>query len=237
MVNTEIRGGWRGAFNLITTVMMLTLACLLVWENRAQLMTTSRDITTPVPSKPVSVAGSPKLGATGAVAIIVYTDFQCPFCAKFAENVLPTLKAEYVDANVLTVFVKNLPLEMHPFARKAAEAAVCANSQGQFWEYHDFLFGRRPGLTEEDLRSSNVRLDTGAFETCRTSQATADRVEHERKEAETLGISTTPTFLLGTILPDQTVQVTEVLNGAKPITDFRAAIDPLVKKFAPGSKR
>lgn len=81
----------------------------------------------------------PVKGPAGAkVTIVVYSDFECPFCVRF----YPTVKQieETYKENVKVVF-KQFPLtQIHPNAQAAAEASLCANEQGKFWEYHDKLF-------------------------------------------------------------------------------------------------
>ena len=84
------------------------------------------------------------------VEIVVFSDFTCPFCAQFAKPI-HQLQAKGVDGIPTTVRFKHFPLEMHPEARLAYQAALAAGEQSKFWEMHDLLFvnGRRmDGLTD-----------------------------------------------------------------------------------------
>ena len=90
------------------------------------------------PVAEVAVGDSPLLGAPGApVQLIEFADYECPYCAKVHPYVMK-LHEEFGDQ--LAIYFKDMPLPMHQRARKAAEAARCAEAQGKFWEYHDRLF-------------------------------------------------------------------------------------------------
>jgi protein-disulfide isomerase len=98
----------------------------------------------------VSADGSPFKGAaTAPVTIVEFSDFHCPFC----KRVLPTLaqiESQYGD-KVKLIF-RDYPIDqLHPGARKAHEAARCANEQGKFWAYHDLLFANAPRMSPEQL--------------------------------------------------------------------------------------
>lgn len=76
--------------------------------------------------------------ATAKVTVVVFSDFECPFCVRF----FPTVKQiEDTYKDSVRVVFKQFPLtQIHPFAQGAAEASLCANEQGKFWEFHDKLF-------------------------------------------------------------------------------------------------
>ena len=78
--------------------------------------------------------------ANAPVAIIEYSDFQCPYCRKFYEDTLPTLIKEYVDTGKAKLVYRHFPLEFHPAALVSAQASECAAEQGKFWEMHDAIF-------------------------------------------------------------------------------------------------
>lgn len=95
----------------------------------------------PIVAKAPEAGDAPYKGDLNAtVKIIEYSDFQCPYCEKFFKETLPQIEQNYVaNGKVLLVF-KQFPLTFHQYAEKAAEAALCANQQGKFWEMHDKLF-------------------------------------------------------------------------------------------------
>ena len=160
-------------------------------------------------------ATGPSRGPTDApIVIITFSDYQCPFC-KRAEPTIDAVLAKY-PTQVRQVF-RHLPLPMHPRARPAAIAAVCAEQQGKFWEYHAKLFENQPALGDEDLGkyATEVGLDATAFKACQQSPEAAQRVQVDADSARVAGITGTPAFFINGIL----------LSGARPLEDFAKWID------------
>lgn len=181
----------------------------------------------PVPAKPIAVGDVVAGFATARAVLVEFTDFECPYCGRFSTDILPDLKREYVDKGLLRVAVRHLPLEqIHANARAAAELAVCANERGVFWNVHDLFFKARPLSPTVILDASKQLGLTGAeLDSCRAGRAKAT-LEADAILASNLGISSTPTFLIGlSVGRDGTlVQVAEVIQGARSIDIFRKAI-------------
>src|SRR5690349_18876426 len=118
----------------------------------------------PRTSATVTTANSPALGRRDApVTIVEFSDYECPFCRQFVSATLPTLKSTYVDAGKVRYVFRDFPLEqLHPHARKAAEAAHCAGEQGKYWEMHDLLFQNQQALGTDDLAGYAGRLGVDA---------------------------------------------------------------------------
>jgi protein-disulfide isomerase len=152
-----------------------------------------------------------------------------PFCARFEHDILPELNAKYVQPGKIVVAFREFPLPIHPFAQKAAEAAECASQQGKFWPMHDQLFQHQNELDQPNLQiyAKTAGLDTQNFETCLAGR-TADVVNRDIKSGHDLAVSGTPTFFVGQMLPDGRVKVIKRLVGARPLSDFQGAIDPLL---------
>ena len=105
--------------------------------------------TIPIPEDPVALDGTQMMGSpTARVVLMEFSDFQCPYCGRFAQETLPGLRAKYVDAGLVQFVFRHNPLPVHPNAQAAAEAAICAARQGNFWGMHDQLF-RDPAKLEE----------------------------------------------------------------------------------------
>jgi protein-disulfide isomerase len=101
----------------------------------------------------ISIEGEPVLGNPDApVTLVEISDFQCPYCGKFARETFPQIKKEYIDAGKVKAVFKNFPLPAHTYAQKAAEAGECANEQGKFWEYQEKLFANQNALSITDLK-------------------------------------------------------------------------------------
>ena len=92
-------------------------------------------ITTSGPVR-TSLGDAPMLGRADApVTLVEFSDYQCPFCQRFFATTLSALKKHYVDTGKVRYVFRDFPLDqMHPQARKAAEAAHCAGEQGKYWE-------------------------------------------------------------------------------------------------------
>jgi len=125
----------------------------------------------------------------------------------------------------------DLPLDFHKYAFKAAEAAHCAGEQGKFWEMHGLLFQNQTALAPEQLPgyAKNLGLREAAFQQCLDSGKFAAEIKTDVSEAGKVGISGTPTFLVGIVQPgDGRVKVVKKLVGAKAYSEFKAALDSVL---------
>jgi len=142
--------------------------------------------------------------ATSAVTLVAFSDFQCPFCSR-AATATQKIKEKYGD-RVHFVF-RQFPLSFHKNAHLAAEAALAANAQGKFWEFHDKLFAdqsklERPGL--EDAAKA-VGLDMVAFKKALDTSSFTAKVDSDQKLGESVNVDGTPTiFLNGARVADPT---------------------------------
>ncbi len=157
----------------------------------------------------------PSLGPeTASVTIVAFGDYQCPFCAR-SEPVIRELLERYPES--LRLIHRHLPLSMHAEARGAAEAAVCAEAQQRFWDYHDLLFANQRALGRDALLdyARQLGLDVETFESCLNSEQTVARVEEDMRAAREAGASGTPAFFINGIM----------LSGAQPIEEFEALVE------------
>jgi protein-disulfide isomerase len=170
---------------------------------------------TPAPADPVwGPADAP-------VTIIEFSDFQCPYC----QRVQPTLKKIRTDyAGKLRMVYKQLPLPMHPQARLAAEASLCANAQGKFWELHEWLFANQGGVTADSLKKAveELKLEASAFDKCLTEHTFAKQVDADLALDEKLGIQSTPYLLING----------RIINGAQPVEAFKEILDDELARYA-----
>jgi protein-disulfide isomerase len=175
--------------------------------------------------QPVSIdAGdNPAKGPVDAsVTVVEFSDFQCPYCARFTQETLPAILSNYSD-KVRFVFM-NFPLtSIHANAEKAAEAAECAYDQGAFWEYHDLLFQNQAALDADSLKgyAASLGLNASQFNECLDSGEKADEVEKDmtaaQKAVQEAGLDRfgTPAFFING----------NHLGGAQPFDVFKQAID------------
>jgi protein-disulfide isomerase len=184
-----------------------------------------------LPREPVSIKDEPVRGdAKATVALIEFSDYQCPFCARYTKDTLPQIKSDYVDTGKIRYVFRDLPLDFHKNAFKAAEASHCAGEQGKYWEMHDVLFGNQAALGAEQLpgHARTLGLDESKFKECLESGRFAAPIRRDIADASAVGITGTPSFLIGVVQPDGRVRVTRKLVGARPLSDFKAAFDSLL---------
>jgi len=164
----------------------------------------------------VATAGRPERGggAKAPVTIIMFSDYQCPFC-KRGEDVVDKVLKTYGD-KVRLVF-RDFPLPMHPDARPAAEAAACANAQGKYWEYHAKLFENQSALGAPKLKeyAQQVGLDATKFDQCVKDRTFKDAIDKDLEDGARAGVSGTPGFFVNG----------RTLSGAQPFEAFKELID------------
>jgi protein-disulfide isomerase len=129
--------------------------------------------------------------AEAPVTIIEFTDYQCSSCAKL-RPVMDRLLAEY--RGKVRLVARDFPLQQHPYAFKAAEAAEAAREQGKYWEYTTILFQNQGALGSDQLKeyASQTGLDRARFDAALGSGKFADRVQRDLREGAKLGINSTP---------------------------------------------
>lgn len=160
--------------------------------------------------------GYPSIGPDDApITIVEFSDFQCPFCKQWNQTVYQPLLAAY-PGKIRFVY-RNLPLtSIHPDAQAAAEAAMCANEQNAFWDFHDKLFaGQSLGASVYSQYATELGLDMKKFDTCISNNSYLQAVQADSDFALNLGINSTPTFFVNGL----------AIVGAQPLSVFQQVID------------
>ena len=168
----------------------------------------------------------PVLGTDDApVTVVEFTDYQCPYCKRFTQTTFPLLKRDYIDTGKVRWVVRDLPLTFHKNARKAGQSVHCANEQGKFWAMRDLLFKNSAKLENEHLRNyaEQVGLDLTAFDSCLASDRYMNEMDKDSAEAKRVGITGTPSFVIGEPKGDQLSG--KLVVGAQPLNVFKAAIE------------
>ena len=175
-----------------------------------------------------------KMGSDEAPVIMVeFSDYQCQFCRRFWEVNFATLKEQYIDTGKVQFVYRDLPLPFHNAAEDSAVSVWCAEEQGMGWQMHDRIFATQAAVgtglvfyAKSDLKqwAGEIGLDRAAFDSCLDSGRYLGRVRLSRDEAESSGLNSTPSFVIG--LRNRTNYVT--LIGALPYGTFRATIDQLL---------
>jgi protein-disulfide isomerase len=150
----------------------------------------------------VSIDDDPVKGSKNApITIVEFSDFQCPFCARFYAQTLPSIEENYIKTGKVKFIYRDFPLNFHQYAQKAAEAAECADEQGKFWEYHDILFQKQSewssaGVEKLKEYAQNLGLDTAKFNECLDSGKYTDEIQKDYSDGSNYGVTGTPTFFI-----------------------------------------
>ena len=164
----------------------------------------------------IPTEGAYALGPENApITIVEFSDFQCPFCRRWHEEVYQPLLAAYPGQ--IRMVYRHLPLtSIHSDAFPAAEAAMCAGEQDAFWPYHEKLFSSETlGSDIYTQYAQELSLDMNSFESCMTNHKYQEAVQTDTDFAIDLGIRSTPTFFING-LP---------VVGAQPLDVFKQVID------------
>lgn len=168
----------------------------------------------------LAIATRPSFGNPNAkVKIVEFSDFECPYCKRFALSTLNKIKETYGES--IYVVYRDLPISHHKYAFNAAVAAKCAARESKFWQYHDMLFENQHKLEREDLLSyaDAIGLDKKAFVNCLVEQAISTQVEEDITKATEYELRATPTLIING----------EVIEGAVSYESLKSKIDAYLK--------
>lgn len=173
------------------------------------------------------------LGRGDAPLVMVeYTDYQCPFCSRFHATTFPELKKQYIDTGKLRFISRDLPLDFHQHALKAAQATRCAGEQDKFWQMKDALMINHARLTPDLITSlaRDAALDMEKFQGCMDSGKYLTEIRGGAAAASAVGINGTPSFVVGRVTGDYLEGYRIV--GAQPYNAF----DAMLKEIEAGGK-
>jgi protein-disulfide isomerase len=146
------------------------------------------------------VKGSPD----APVEITEFADYQCPFCQTFATLQMPTLDERLIKTGRVRWRYRDFPLQQHPFARLAAHSAACADEQGKYWEQHQRIYegqsewaGARNAAPAFRNYAKAAGVDLNRYDACMKAGKYAGRIQASYNEGVQLGVSSTPTLLVG----------------------------------------
>ena len=179
----------------------------------------------------ISADDDPIIGNMDApITIIEFSDFQCPFCARFHTQTLPSILEEYIEEGKVKLVFRDFPIQnIHPNALPASVAAECANEQGEFRGMHDMLFEKQKewnkletadALSLFSQYASDIQLEQNAFDSCLTSGKYIEEIKNDLNDGREYGVSGTPGFFVG----NEQIGYVE-LKGAQPFDSFKKVID------------
>jgi len=225
-------------FTVPILVVLLAVAAFLAgaFFTRIQYLEKGKAGTAQVTPTPEVAAGQPTpviLGAEGIakiaetgqvlgeekakVTIVEFSDFQCPYCARYTTETFPQIEKDYIKTGKVRYIFHNYPLTFHQYAQKAAEAAECAGNQGKFWEMHDKMFEIQEKLTVADLKAyaTSLGLNSSEFASCLDSGTLKDKVQADLDLGQSVGVEGTPAFFING----------KLVAGAMPYENFQSMIE------------
>jgi protein-disulfide isomerase len=167
----------------------------------------------------VAATGPAKGPANAPVTIVEFSDFQCPFCSRL----IPSLKAvEEKYGDKVRVVFRQYPLPFHQNAQKAAEASLCANEQGKFWQMHDAMFANQQGLEVAQLKAKAAELGMNAdqFNQCLDSGKHAAAIQADMQDGSAAGVNGTPAMFING----------RFISGAVPVEQITTVIDDELRR-------
>lgn len=181
------------------------------------------------PGTPVDVAvgNLPVMGnANAKVKVVEFADFQCPFCEQWFKTVEPNLINDYVKTGKVAFYWRDYPF-LGQESTDAANAARCANAQGKFWQYHDYLYSHQGQENSGAFSKANLEqfaadmgLNTTQFNSCMDNNTYAKDAAADLADGQKAGVNGTPTVFVNGI----------PIVGAQPYTAFKSAIDAALAK-------
>jgi len=176
----------------------------------------------------VSAGHFPVQGDKNAkVTIIEFADFRCPFCEQFFTNTEPQLIKDYVDTGKVKLAFRNFAF-LGPASTVAADASECANDQGKFWDFYNYLYKNQPAETDTTMYNTDtltqaavsLGMNDSKFRSCLDNKTGDANAAKDMADGQAAGVSGTPTFFINGIS----------LVGAQPYSAFKTIIDQELAK-------
>jgi protein-disulfide isomerase len=184
----------------------------------------------PTPGAKVNVAigGFPVQGNKNAkVTIIEFADFRCPFCEQFFTNTEPQIIKDYVETGKAKFAFRNFAF-LGPASVVAANASECANDQGKFWDFYNYLYKNQPDEADTTMYNTDtltqaavsMGMEDGKFRSCLDTKKNDAKAAKDLADGQAAGVSGTPTFVINGTL----------VVGAQPYAAIKAVIDQELAK-------
>lgn len=159
-------------------------------------------------------------------AIVEFTDYQCPYCARHAKTVLPQIQKDFIDTRKAKYVMYDFPLGFHAQAKFASVAARCAGKQGKYREMHDLIFENQRKLSHSFYEESakTLRLNMNSFKSCIEDPEVLETVESNIEYGSQLGVTGTPRFYVGRVVKDVITDVV-VISGAQAFSAFNRVVN------------
>src|SRR3954471_24798720 len=191
-------------------------------------LTTPQGPQQPTTGRVTNLSGYALGRADAPLTMVEFTDLQCPFCRQFVLTSFDEIRKNWIDTGKLRYISRDFPLDFHAQAVPAARAARCAGEQGKFWEMRITLLRNANLLTSDYIArtASDLKLDGKPFAACTASSKYDAEITADMQEGTVLGVSGTPTFVIGRTAPNAVEG--PMLVGALPYSQFDARLKALL---------
>jgi len=210
----------------IVVIGALLIAFALIYPNLKPV----GEIASAGPNERPMVDGNSMGDPNAPIRIEEFSDYQCPYCARFYEDTEQQIADSYVADGTVYFTYRSFGNFIGQESQAAAEAAYCAGDQNKYWEYHDILFANQTGenvgaFTDRRLQAfaEALSLDMNAFNDCFNSSKYADRVSQDYIDGSTAGVTATPTFVISYTVNGEEKQ--RLLPGANLFSEFQTQIE------------
>lgn len=176
--------------------------------------------------------GHQKGNPDALIALIEFSDYQCPFCARHTRETMPLIEKDFIATGRVLYGFRDFPIDqLHPQAIRAHEAAQCAGDQQKYWEMHARMFGDPSQHTQAGLESTaaEIGLNLGAFRACLAAGTHTAGIRADVALAESFGANGTPAFFIGVIdKATNSVRISRAITGAVPYAQFAQALEAAI---------
>ena len=186
------------------------------------------------PAAKTVIGGSPYLGdiKKAKVALVEYTDFQCPYCQRHATETKPSIIKDYVDTGKIVYVVRNFPLDFHgEIAVQSANAGLCVNELAGASKYFEFYNQGFVKTSVEELAAvaQGLGVNMDKYNTCMSEKRYQAQIDADIADGTKAGVQGTPGFVIGILDKDGNVDG-KLIAGAYPYESFKAIIDEMLEK-------
>jgi protein-disulfide isomerase len=188
------------------------------------------DVVTVTPLKRPQVDFNTAGPSSALVKLDEYSDFQCPYCARFSTQTEQSILDAYVATGKVSFTYHSVGEFIGPESARSAEAAYCAGDQSKFWEYHDYVLGNQRGENAGwfsgrrlSAFAEALKLDMTQFNSCFNNGKYRNMVLQDLSDARSLGIQSTPTFIISYQANGK--PVTDTIRGAEAFSVFQQKLD------------
>jgi protein-disulfide isomerase len=232
------RPAWQSPFALVSVAALVVAVAIIVLNQKPAPANTGGELFTPPIAYATDIVDGESLGRADAPVVLeVYSDFQCPICARLVQEQFATLKSELVDTGILRIQAHDISivggLDLPNESVELATGAICAGRQNRYWTFHDLVFWNQGGENVGDhdaafiaAVASRSGVDRTAWDACIAGDDIRDAVVAETRVAIGAGIHGTPTLVLNGGAPVAGVPDLDGLMAA--IRSLAAAASPSV---------